>query len=381
MKLICLLGAFLNILSFYGQTDSSWNVLLLKEGNNIEKSTDMSSVSNHGFYLYKNCIYEITLTNKKSMSGRLIDIRPDTLYFTNFFNEAVAKKADSKLDTLKINFRGLDKLSLISDRHLDIYTKISLENYEFIFTKDTIHNFLKSEWEQIFTNDSSYYELVPHLTAQGVNLLFEENGQTYYYYGSGLIKPDRSQQDNTYDCKNFIWFTPAKVEKINGLSFGVFTENIKNDKFNEKDSLEINGLNIEINPLMLITLTMTSYSGPYPDSLEFYEENLKDKIELKINGFNLSFVGTINEAKVNGVNLAGYNTVVDHINGLTISGANNFSYRMNGLSIAGIRNHATYARGVQIALFNKSTKLKGFQIGLWNVNGKRSLPFINWQFK
>jgi hypothetical protein len=54
---------------------------------------------------------------------------------------------------------------------------------------------------------------------------------------------------------------------------------------------------------------------------------------------------------------------------------------MNGLSIAGIRNRASIARGVQIGLFNKSTELRGFQFGLWNINGRRSLPFINWQFK
>jgi hypothetical protein len=32
-------------------------------------------------------------------------------------------------------------------------------------------------------------------------------------------------------------------------------------------------------------------------------------------------------------------------------------------------------------MFNKTLDLRGIQIGLWNKNGKRSLPLINWQFK
>ncbi|WP_262714039.1 LA_2272 family surface repeat-containing protein [Phaeocystidibacter marisrubri] len=36
--------------------------------------------------------------------------------------------------------------------------------------------------------------------------------------------------------------------------------------------------------------------------------------------------------------------------------------------------------GVQIGLYNMAIELRGFQFGLWNVNGKRSLPLINGQF-
>jgi hypothetical protein len=44
-------------------------------------------------------------------------------------------------------------------------------------------------------------------------------------------------------------------------------------------------------------------------------------------------------------------------------------------------DEAKIGRGVQIALFNSSMNFKGIQIGLWNKNQKRSLPFINWNFK
>ncbi len=196
-----------------------------------------------------------------------------------------------------------------------------------------------------------------------------------------MIKPDRSKMDNTYDRRNIFWFTPCSVEEINGLALGLFTENIKNDPYNEKDSLKINGLNLEISIMRFASLPSMGYSGPFPDSLEFYDEYISRNIELRINGINISLFGTINEAKISGLNIGGLNTVVDHINGLSLSGLNNFSYIMNGLTVAGIRNRATKGRGVQIGLFNRCTDLRGFQIGLWNRNGKRTLPFINWQFK
>ena len=38
-------------------------------------------------------------------------------------------------------------------------------------------------------------------------------------------------------------------------------------------------------------------------------------------------------------------------------------------------------RGLQIGVVNKSKNLRGIQIGIWNVNQKRRLPLINWNFK
>jgi hypothetical protein len=37
--------------------------------------------------------------------------------------------------------------------------------------------------------------------------------------------------------------------------------------------------------------------------------------------------------------------------------------------------------GIQIGIYNKTLKLRGFQFGLWNVNERRSFPLINWNFK
>ena len=368
-------------INLFGQSDSCWTVLLLGKGNGLEIKNDMGSFNKTGFYLYRNCIYEIETKNGDIYGGRLIDIKPDTLFFTNFFNSNAASKAGMQLDTVGLHYKQLDKLRLIADRSMGLYTKHSFDNFNFIFKKDTVNCSLKSDWIQIFTNDPMPYELVPHLTAQGINLLYEENGRTYYFYGTGMTKPDRSKMDDTYDVKNVFWFTPCKVEKINGIALGLFSENIKNNPYNEKDSLKINGLNLEINPFAIFTIMNLHFVGPYPDSIEFYNEYLKKDLETTVNGINISLVNTINETELNGVNITGLITLVDEIDGLSLSGLSNFAYKFNGASIAGLYNRATIAKGVQIGLINKSANMRGIQIGLWNINGRRSLPFINWQFK
>ena len=188
--------------------------------------------------------------------------------------------------------------------------------------------------------------------------------------------------DMSYDVRNFFWLTPCDIEKINGIAFGFFTENMKNVLYNEKDSLTVNGLNLEINPFRLITsLINPTFVGPLADSIEFYNQHLKKEIEVTINGINISLTNTINEVKLRGINITGVITIGDEIDGVTISGISNFAYKMNGVSIAILHNRATVAKGIQIGLRNKSTDMRGIQIGLWNTNGRRSLPFINWQFK
>jgi hypothetical protein len=154
-----------------------------------------------------------------------------------------------------------------------------------------------------------------------------------------------------------------------------------NRKFNERDSLIIRGICLELNPFQIFNLINPYLTGPYPDSVNIYNEAIKKDWQVKIYGINISLLTTINEMQIRGLNITGAFTVVDEIHGVSISGLNNFCYILDGISIAALRNRAMTARGIQIGLFNKATDLRGFQIGLWNVNGKRSLPFINWQFR
>lgn len=200
-------------------------------------------------------------------------------------------------------------------------------------------------------------------------------------------------------------FSPvaSKVEKVNGMTFGIghfWTKNMPR---------EINGLNIEINPVSPILVLFQD-----PD----YVEN--DSLRMTVNGLHLStgcFAGGI---KLNGVGVSLYNINYES-NGFTVNGLYNVSKSLNGLHISGLCNSADKAtgmfiagvnyaedfsgvrigvynksvtaagfdiglinlnqgemHGLQIGIFNKTGKCKGLQIGLWNINSKRSLPLFNW---
>ena len=180
--------------------------------------------------------------------------------------------------------------------------------------------------------------------------------------------------------RNFFSFIPCKVDKINGLSMGIWAENLKS----KQDSLIINGINLEINPTILF---IYNYSGGIYisniDNDSSYIESRKTKYNLTdINGLNLSIPGFSNlTSKINGVSFTLLTICTGEINGVSISGLTNCSYNLNGISICAGYNSSNTVRGIQIGLFNRAKKLRGIQIGLWNKNGKRSLPFLNWQFR
>ena len=84
--------------------------------------------------------------------------------------------------------------------------------------------------------------------------------------------------------------------------------------------------------------------------------------------------------KMNGVSLTGAILSTGRMNGISVCGIANIAETGNGLQLA-ISNVSRDYRGLQIGLFNNAKNLRGVQFGLWNRNGKRRLPFVNWQFK
>jgi hypothetical protein len=184
---------------------------------------------------------------------------------------------------------------------------------------------------------------------------------------------NKSQNKTT---RNFFSLIPSKVDKINGLSLGVWAENLKS----EKDSLKINGLNFEINPLCFFAYIRGIVSIKNVDDDSAYDNQRKNGFT-NIDGINCSIPGFFNQgAKINGLSFTPLTICAGEINGISISGLTNCSYNMNGVSICGIYNSSNKVNGIQIGLFNRAKRLHGIQIGLWNKNGKRSLPLINWQF-
>ncbi|PXY45311.1 LA_2272 family surface repeat-containing protein [Flavobacterium hydrophilum] len=187
-----------------------------------------------------------------------------------------------------------------------------------------------------------------------------------------------------------------RVNEVNGFALGA-------GHF-ENQNIEIqviNGLNIEASP---ISLALISFSINVPfeslfvgindnaiSNVAFFDDKIKTYI--KINGLNVSSGGFMGGAEVRGINISifsGMNKMngfsvggilnTKSFSGVSISGLANLSDNGNGVQV-GISNVSRRHNGIQIGLFNNSKELRGVQFGLWNTNGRRKLPFFNWQFK
>jgi hypothetical protein len=218
------------------------------------------------------------------------------------------------------------------------------------------------------------------------------------YYGRDSLaskKSDKKQTDRKFRKRNGIWFTPNKVEEINGLSVGVATVNIKNSKKNIRDSLTVHGLNLEFStlaiyiPIVAIGLPIATIEFIIADtktlrcvSFEEMDNYNWDSIsyDVKIYGANIVLFGGLGNIKIVGFNLGVCNPFTQ-MKGVSIAILGSFMSDVKGVEFSTVWNEAQRLRGVQIGLVNCCYSLHGFQFGLWNMNPKRSLPFINWQFK
>ena len=197
-----------------------------------------------------------------------------------------------------------------------------------------------------------------------------------------------------------------RVDKVNGLVIGAghfYSRYI--------DKQTINGVNIEANPLVL---AIPFYVFYIPEIIRDNKINIdKDSLQvvrvekskplIQVNGLNISTGFFMTSANVNGLTISSFNKI-NKMNGVNITGLgmqsdvlNGFSLspyngtnRLNGATIGlfnetftlkglqvGFYNYSATNSGIQIGVFNMS-KSRGFQLGLWNINSKRSMPFINW---
>ena len=220
-----------------------------------------------------------------------------------------------------------------------------------------------------------------------------------------LIGVTWNLQSQTLEVKRkatFFSLSPihSKVEQVNGLVMGV--GHYDNKKIKRQ---MINGLNIDvIHPAPLLFLSFgldipfqsallgITYDGS--TGIHLVDDIGTDQSWLTMNGLNLSVGGFYSGTNFNGLNISLF-AALNKMNGLSMSPVfnaagisnglqlsvlSNYTYKGNGLQLA-VSNVADQFHGVQIGLFNNSSNQRGVQIGLWNKNEKRSLPFINWQFK
>jgi hypothetical protein len=88
-----------------------------------------------------------------------------------------------------------------------------------------------------------------------------------------------------------------------------------------------------------------------------------------VHGFQAAGIGNFNKGKLEGVQITGImNKVSDSVNGVQIAGILNMAKKqVNGLQLAGIINITPKLKGVQIGLFNVADTSDGYAIGLLNI--------------
>ncbi|HEX2628797.1 MAG TPA: hypothetical protein VHM26_07295 [Chitinophagaceae bacterium] len=174
-----------------------------------------------------------------------------------------------------------------------------------------------------------------------------------------------------YKPHHIIWVTPTNAKSINGIAIGVQATPLT-DK-----PLTINGINIDFGAVGFIALPtivlLSVMNETQSDEGSLYAE----EAEVFLNGISLSIGGEIS-CGINGINASGLITHAAYINGFSFSGILSMTNSFKGIVIGSVVNVANKGVGLQIGLINRCKKLKGLQLGLWNISGKRGLPVINW---
>ena len=201
-----------------------------------------------------------------------------------------------------------------------------------------------------------------------------------FFLISHFVKAQNTLDTSAPRIRNFIFTTPVgKNTVINGLAIGFCPV-----PWGDAQRLSINGVSISASPLdpILAFFAIVYSIGLKREDSTISDRNfyLKEADTVK-DFFNGLILGSFTSGPhSNGINVSAVLNHSSTMNGLSISGISNYHYSFNGILIAGLRNKTTKGRGLQIALLNRCKEGKIVQIGLLNKIGKRTTPFINFQF-
>jgi len=181
----------------FGQSDSVWNVMILKKGNQPKIRDNMAEFSETGFYLYRNCFYDLKFKGKTKKILRLVNIKPDTLTFIGISEKRDSNLAQSSKDTFLVDYKSIDQLLLIKDWGAKDSKKVDCDDYYFIFHKSVIDNRYESKYAYVFPDGKSKDELVPRLSFDGITYHYEYGGKLYYYSGFTVQTTKYSDEQKT----------------------------------------------------------------------------------------------------------------------------------------------------------------------------------------
>jgi hypothetical protein len=358
------------------QNDSIQNLYFVKKNREVVFGKTDYQPGKNAFYIYRNCVYDLVLKNKKEISVHVTDIKDNAIYYTPYMNDP-ASASDTGIAVLYP--ANIKRIKMIGDRTFGLYGGFSLRKCRYHFEKSDTAKFFRHYIDTVYSADSSratFYDIVPYLTMQGIDHLYKQCGKTYYYEGIGEPEcKDTVKKSKPPIVKKWVWFTPSNANKISGLNLSAQVLQARDEQ------LAIHGVNLSADLLsifagcyLLFGLNAGNTLINMPDTIN------RSEINTRINGLSLSGGGLICDALMKGVSINGGICTAIQANGLVITGSQNLTNEFNGVVVSGLRNRAIKGRGVQVGLLNICKHLKGVQFGLWNVNSKRKLPLINWSF-
>ena len=177
-----------------------------------------------------------------------------------------------------------------------------------------------------------------------------------------------------------LFFSPSNATQVDGIMINLFPK----DEFSKNFTgyPKINGIELNVNPLGLFTPFVYLMHTLDPEIRKPFSDTLENIDFTRFKIINGLQIGSINmePSIINGLDINFTGSFMSKSNGITMSLIMNRHYIINGLTFAFIGNHDIKCNGLQIGLTNSCNELKGFQLGLWNRNQKREMPFINWYF-
>ena len=201
------------------------------------------------------------------------------------------------------------------------------------------------------------------------------------------------------DSKYVMWYSPSNATEVYGVMFNFFPREARFPHY------AVYGVELNLNPVGFFAPIWLAVSGlfepelyePYgtvddlelPPSIYIYKTHstVVDDLEW----YPLTYVKKIYGLQITpmevepyilyGLDISLSGSFESAIHGAGISLIINKQNIVNGLTVATVGNHNIRCRGVQVGLVNTCNDLQGVQFGLWNVNQKRKLPLINWNFK
>lgn len=182
------------------QLDSVWSVMIIKNNESPEMRDNMATYSPKGFFLYKNCFYDLKLSDGQQKTLRLVDIKKDTLVFIGISLKKDDGKQIVSKDTSIVGFQNIERIILVKRWKDKKGKQIDCSKHTFIFFKSEIENRLASRYKKIFPNiDSS--EIIPRLSATGITYHAEFNGRLLYMEGIPVDVPKYNEEQKLRTLK------------------------------------------------------------------------------------------------------------------------------------------------------------------------------------